>query len=187
MFKLNNKGFSLIELMIVVAIIGILASVAVPNFQKFMAKSKQGEAKSSLSALFTAQKTFFGEWNMYFGDFRDIGYAPEGDLRYRVGFTAAAADVLPSNYPIAAPTASSVGAGAAAAEFNTTLFCAGASPAAANCTEVLTYVRPLAGSALTATTFTASASGDLDGDPTNDVWTIDESKQVRNLTQDLQD
>jgi len=49
----GKKGFTLIELMIVVAIIGILAAIAIPNFLKFQAKSKQSEAKSNLGAIFT--------------------------------------------------------------------------------------------------------------------------------------
>ncbi len=51
----SKKGFTLIELMIVVAIIGILAAIAIPNFLKFQAKSKQSEAKSNLGAIFTGQ------------------------------------------------------------------------------------------------------------------------------------
>ncbi|RYZ69995.1 MAG: prepilin-type N-terminal cleavage/methylation domain-containing protein, partial [Proteobacteria bacterium] len=83
-----QSGFSLIELMIVVAIIGILASIAVPNFKKFQVKARQSEAKSQLTSLYTAEKAFHGEWAGYTADFRDIGYAPEGRMRYHVGQAA---------------------------------------------------------------------------------------------------
>ncbi|WP_414645174.1 type IV pilin protein, partial [Candidatus Deferrimicrobium sp.] len=52
--KKGKKGFTLIELMIVVAIIGILAAIAIPNFLRFQAKSKQSEAKTNLGGIFTA-------------------------------------------------------------------------------------------------------------------------------------
>jgi len=73
----NKKGFTLIELMIVVAIIGILAAIAIPNFLKFQAKSKQSEAKTNLKAIFTAQTSYFGELNT-FGDLDQINYTPVG-------------------------------------------------------------------------------------------------------------
>ena len=77
----GKKGFTLIELMIVVAIIGILAAIAIPNFLKFQAKSKQSEAKSNLGAVFTGEVAFFGETNRY-GDFREINWAASGTPRY---------------------------------------------------------------------------------------------------------
>jgi type IV pilus assembly protein PilA len=78
----GKKGFTLIELMIVVAIIGILAAIAIPNFLKFQAKSKQSEAKSNLGAIFTGQTAYFGEYNVY-SNFTAINWSPSGTPRYR--------------------------------------------------------------------------------------------------------
>jgi type IV pilus assembly protein PilA len=79
--KRNRKGFTLIELMIVVAIIGILAAIAIPNFLRFQAKSKQSEAKTNLGGIFTAMTAYFGE-NSYYGNFDQIAWAPVGTNRY---------------------------------------------------------------------------------------------------------
>lgn len=82
----NQKGFSLIELMMVVVIIGILATVGIPQYQKFQMKAKQSEAKALLSGMFTSQKAFFAEWNQYYADFNAVGFGLNGDLGYMVGF-----------------------------------------------------------------------------------------------------
>jgi type IV pilus assembly protein PilA len=81
LFSKNEKGFTLIELMIVVAIIGILAAIAIPNFLRFQAKSKQSEAKTNLGGIFTAEISYFGE-NSFFGNFQQIAWAPTGTARY---------------------------------------------------------------------------------------------------------
>src|SRR5262245_28242590 len=78
----QKSGFTLIELMIVVAIIGILAAIAIPNFIKFQARSKQGEAKSNLKSLFTSQKSYYQEYDAYRTNLKDIGFAPERGNRY---------------------------------------------------------------------------------------------------------
>ncbi len=80
--RLRKRGFTLIELMIVVAIIGILAAIAIPNFIRFQARSKQGEAKSNLKSLFTAQRSFYQEKDRYSNAIREIGFAPERGNRY---------------------------------------------------------------------------------------------------------
>ena len=84
----NQKGFSLVELMVVVAIIGILAAIAIPNYQKFQARSRQSEAKLTLSGLYTAQKIFASEWNYLSADLGQIGFALDGtsNSRYRSGW-----------------------------------------------------------------------------------------------------
>jgi len=84
----GKKGFTLIELMIVVAIIGILAAIAIPNFLKFQAKSKQSEAKSNLGAVFTGELSYYGEQNAY-GNFQQINWSPSGTPRYQYTFDSA--------------------------------------------------------------------------------------------------
>ncbi len=68
--------------MIVVAIIGILAAIAIPNFIRFQARSKQGEAKANLKALFTAQRSYFQEKDKFVTTINDIGFNPERGNRY---------------------------------------------------------------------------------------------------------
>jgi type IV pilus assembly protein PilA len=61
----NSKGFTLIELMIVVAIIGILAAIAIPNFLAMQMRSKRAEIPSNLDGLRTAEKAYHAEWDAF--------------------------------------------------------------------------------------------------------------------------
>ena len=65
--KLRQAGFTLVELMIVVAIIGVLAGIAVPSFRKYQNTSKRAEAYANLAGLVKTQKSFFAEHGQYVG------------------------------------------------------------------------------------------------------------------------
>jgi len=181
----SQSGFSLIELMIVVAIIGILAAIAVPNFQRFQAKARQSEVRSNLAAIYTGEKAFQAEYNQFFADFNNIGYSPAGTYRYEHGFGAAGAVVAPPNY-----TGAGVAAGAAPVNFSTAVLCA-AAPAvsAAGCSTIRAPIAPGAigaGNVVTnAPGFTAEGRGDIDGDAAVDIWTVDQNKTIANGTPDM--
>jgi len=114
MIRKGQKGFTLIELMIVVAIIGILAAIAIPNFLRFQLKSKTSEGKVNLAAIRTAEESYLAEFGRYVAaavtptgtvgpqklawppptvttPFDTVGWQPEGDVffQYAVGIGGA--------------------------------------------------------------------------------------------------
>ena len=117
MKKLNARrgGFTLIELMIVVASIGILAAIAIPNFLRFQLKAKSSEGKTNLAAIRTAEESYFAEYGVYVsadpspvtingntktpyvdavagGGFAVVGWAPEGDVCFNYAVETATPD-----------------------------------------------------------------------------------------------
>ena len=118
LIRKSNKGFTLIELMIVVAIIGILAAIAIPNFLRFQLKSKSSEGKVNIAAIRTAEESYLAEFGVYvlaplspavapvstklvFTDagagapssFGTLGWLPEGQVFFQYGVNATAPGV----------------------------------------------------------------------------------------------
>lgn len=65
MYARNEKGFTLIELMITVAIIGILAAVAIPSFASYRMKAKTSEASVNLAAIVTSEVAYHAEFDTF--------------------------------------------------------------------------------------------------------------------------
>jgi type IV pilus assembly protein PilA len=145
--------------MIVVAIIGILAAIAIPNFLRFQAKSKQSEAKTNLGGIFTAQTSYFSENNRY-GSFTEIAWAPIGTKQLYTYYSG-----------------SDGGGGSGLGDFKD-------APAPAGHTGWAGTPTPAQSTGTTAG-FTSGAIGNIDSDAVTDIWTINDLKNLQNVSDDV--
>ena len=98
----KTLGFTLIELMIVVAVVGILAAIAYPSYVDHVRKARRADAKAALTEVSQKLETLFARDASYSADLTDIGYtnatwnnvptsAPAAQRYYRVRVLAATA------------------------------------------------------------------------------------------------
>jgi type IV pilus assembly protein PilA len=183
MLKKNKKGFTLIELMIVVAIIGILAAIAIPNFMKFQAKAKQSEAKTNLGAIYVAQLAYFANSNTY-ADTQAV-QTPVTCNRAVVGgtpnYTTTPDDgtgcFCVMNWEPAGQNRYTYECGATAHQIDAKL-AGGTQLYGTDCTPVLDPDT-------TGISFIVGAVGNVDSDPEPDCWSINELKQLKNEMNDI--
>ncbi len=71
----KQKGFSLIELMVVVSIIGIIASIAIPSYQRGVTKSNRGEGTTALQQVMHSQLDLSVNENTYTTDLTDLNFS----------------------------------------------------------------------------------------------------------------
>ena len=165
-FLQSKKGFTLIELMIVVAIIGILAAIAIPNFLRFQAKSKQAEAKTNLGAIGTTAESYRVERDTYIITvISDLGWAPLGTVRYSYWYNVAGADAM---FPLGASAVWSDGVPA--------------TPVGTPCDRA---AAPTTATAVTASTFSTVSKGQIDTDAYCDEWTYTNARVLFNARNDV--
>ena len=88
-----RRGFSLIEVMVVIAIIAFFALIAMPNFMSFLAKAKRSEAYIQLRALYMLEKAYFADHGTYTNKLQgaqSLNWRPEGMVNYTYGFPGSA-------------------------------------------------------------------------------------------------
>ena len=86
---MNNKGFSLIELMIVLAIIGVLGAIAYPSYDSYMKKSRRSDGKIGLQRMADRQERFYLQNNTYTADPTNVGGTATKENYYALSIDSA--------------------------------------------------------------------------------------------------
>ncbi|MDD4976017.1 MAG: hypothetical protein PHY93_16805, partial [Bacteriovorax sp.] len=172
-----------VELMVVVAIIGILSAIAVPNFKKYQAKAKQSEAKIQLAAVYSSEVGASADYDTYATCLVTLGYEQSPRGYYRIGFSA------PYDAAATGKITADCGPGAAAGiagnqgtpaittdiSMSPLLHLSGKNNYPAAITDGQTIVQP------GGLTFKAGAEGQISGSAGVDVWVINNTKALGQL------
>lgn len=87
----QHRGMTLIELMIVVVIVGILASVAYPSYREYVLRGKRAEAKALIMDITARMERYFFDNNTYTADLTELGFGSANPESAEGNYTASAA------------------------------------------------------------------------------------------------
>ena len=109
----HRSGFTLVELMIVVLIIGILAAIAIPKFDNTKGKANAASMKSDLHGLAVIQENYFYEHNTYAANLTDANFTPTRGVTVTITEGAANGWAATSWHPLANPLVCGIYVGSA--------------------------------------------------------------------------
>lgn len=153
-------GYTLIELMIVIAIVAFLSMVAVPTFMAFLAKAKRAEVYMNLGSIYVAQKAYWAEHGKYaaaLSGSEGIGWKPEGYS----------------------------GGGSQERFYYTYGFNNGSEGTHYFTGKLGALSSELRGTKADKDSFVVAAAGDIDGDGLNDILTVDQFNTIKIVQDDL--
>ena len=177
------EGFTLLEMIVSVAIIAILGAVAVPSYIRSQTKGRQAEAKASLAQIYIAERSNFSDGSTYTQCITKIGVGYPDRRFYAVTAVNDAAsavcgpngDQLCTAYTFNSDGSASSTCVNADSAFDETVRQSG------SFSIIKPATSPMAlGSSMARATFTAVAKGNVSPDNITDTWTIDQNNNLLN-------